>query len=142
VPEALGRSPLGAKTQRRTGFSHNHIKSFFSVILSISLDLCQNCKNYLSTYTNVGVKNPLLYFYQYTNLEMQSVMGKQNKENDIKEVAGFAAGGAAAGMGVAAFVGNMGLAGAFGAVAVGAAPVVAAGAVLGVAAFGLKKVIE
>ncbi|MBD1217837.1 hypothetical protein RI030_03495 [Aphanizomenon flos-aquae NRERC-008] len=45
-------------------------------------------------------------------------------------------------MGVAALVGNMGLAGAFGAVAVGAAPVVAAGAVVGLAAFGIKKVFE
>ena len=56
-----------------------------------------------------------------------------------KEAAGFAAGGGAAGAGVAAVVGNMGLAGAFGGIAIGATPVICAGAVVGVAAFGIKQ---
>ena len=69
-------------------------------------------------------------------------MLKKNKDKELKEVAGFAASGSAMGAGVAAIVGNMGLAGGFGAVAVGAAPVVSAGAVIGIAAYGIKKVFE
>ncbi len=62
--------------------------------------------------------------------------------NNAQEAAGFAAGGAVAGVGVASVVGNMGLAGAFGGIAIGAAPVVAAGAVVGLAAYGLKKLFD
>ncbi|HYX16931.1 MAG TPA: hypothetical protein VE944_21775 [Nostoc sp.] len=52
-----------------------------------------------------------------------------------KTGAAFIAGGTIAGAGVSATVGGMGLAGGFGAVGIGATPVVA-GAVAGAAAFG------
>ncbi|MCP6761145.1 MAG: hypothetical protein NHB32_20925 [Fischerella sp. CENA71] len=60
-------------------------------------------------------------------------------KNNGTEAAVFAAGGAAGGAGLAAIVGNMGLAGGFGGIAIGAAPVIAAGAVVGLAAYGIKK---
>ncbi|MDJ0617844.1 MAG: hypothetical protein QNJ63_14060 [Calothrix sp. MO_192.B10] len=65
-----------------------------------------------------------------------------NKDDDLKEAAGFAAGGALAGAGISATVGGMGLAVGGTAVAIGAAPVVAAGAVVGLAAYGLKKLLD
>lgn len=68
-----------------------------------------------------------------------NIMSKKKK---AAEAAGFAAGGSAAGAGVAAIVGNMGLAGAFGGIAIGATPVVCAGAVVGMAAYGIKKVFD
>ena len=58
------------------------------------------------------------------------------------EAAGFAAGGGAAGAGVAALVGNMGLVGAFGGIAIGSAPIVVAGSIVGVAAYGIKKIFD
>ncbi|MCT0253330.1 hypothetical protein [Synechocystis sp. CS-94] len=69
-------------------------------------------------------------------------MFKQKQEEKIKEAAGFAVGGGALGAGLAAFVGNMGLAGGFGAIAVGAAPVIGAGVVTGLAAYGVKKILD
>lgn len=48
----------------------------------------------------------------------------------------FIAGGTIAGAGVSATIGGMGLAGGFGAVGIGATPVVAAGAVAGAATYG------
>ena len=69
-------------------------------------------------------------------------MSKQNQEQKLQEAAGFAAGGGALGAGLAAVVGNMGLAGAFGGIAIGAAPVIGAGVVAGLAAYGLKKVLD
>ena len=65
-------------------------------------------------------------------------MSKRN----FREAAGFAGGGGAFGAGVASMVGNMGLAGAFGGVSIGAAPVIAAGTIVGLAAFGLKKALD
>ncbi|MEH2274076.1 MAG: hypothetical protein V7K40_04490 [Nostoc sp.] len=62
--------------------------------------------------------------------------------NNGAEAAGYAVGGAAGGWGLAAVVGNMGLAGAFGGIAIGAAPVIAAGAVVGLAAYGIKKALD
>jgi hypothetical protein len=53
-----------------------------------------------------------------------------------------AAGGAAAGAGVAAVVGNMGLVAAGGGIAIGMLPVAAAGAVVGLAFYGIKKAME
>ncbi len=64
------------------------------------------------------------------------------KEKGIKEAAGFAASGGVLGAGIAAAVGNMGLAGAFGGIAIGATPVVGAGVVAGLAAYGIKKAIN
>ncbi|UKO99287.1 hypothetical protein [Nostoc sp. UHCC 0870] len=69
-------------------------------------------------------------------------MTKNSKEDDLKEASGFAVGGAAAGAGVTAMLGNMGLAGAFGGIAIGAAPVIAAGAVVGLAAYGVKRLFD
>lgn len=69
-------------------------------------------------------------------------MGKKSKEKDIQEAGAFAAGGAVAGAGVAATVGGMGLAVGGTAVAIGAAPVVAVGAVAGLAAYGIKKLFD
>ena len=80
--------------------------------------------------------------FSLVNNEGKKVMTQNPKENDFVEAAGFAAGGAAAGAGVAATVGGMGLAVGGTAVAIGAAPVVAAGAVVGLAAYGLKKLFE
>jgi hypothetical protein len=63
----------------------------------------------------------------------------KDDSKDNAEVVGYVAGGAAAGAGVAGAVGGMGLAVGGTAVAIGAAPVVAAGAVIGLAVYGLKK---
>ncbi|MGB3191224.1 MAG: hypothetical protein WBB43_17605 [Limnoraphis sp.] len=69
-------------------------------------------------------------------------MSKKKPEEDLAEVAGFAVGGAAAGAGVSTFLGGMGLAVAGTAFSIGMAPVVGAGAVVGLAAYGVKKVID
>lgn len=61
-------------------------------------------------------------------------------ENSAESVV-FIAGGAAAGAGVSATVGGMGLAGGFGAIGIGMAPVTVAGAVAGAAAYGAFKAI-
>jgi len=63
----------------------------------------------------------------------------KDDSQDKTEAIGYVAGGAVAGAGVASAVGGMGLAVGGTAVAIGAAPVVAAGAVVGLAAYGLKK---
>lgn len=64
------------------------------------------------------------------------------KIKDWKTAAGFAVTGGATGTGIAALVGNMGLAGVFGGIAIGTAPVVSAGVVLGMAAYGVKKLFD
>ena len=64
---------------------------------------------------------------------------KTDSGGDPFEAAAFAGGGAAVGAGVAATVGGMGLAVGGTAVAITAAPVIAVGAVAGLAAYGLKK---
>ncbi len=61
-------------------------------------------------------------------------------ENSAESVV-FIAGGSAAGAGVSATVGGMGLAGGFGAVGIGMAPVTAVGAVAGAAAYGAFRAI-
>jgi hypothetical protein len=61
---------------------------------------------------------------------------------DKVEGAALLTGGTVAGAGVSAVVGGMGLVGGFGGVAIGMAPVAAAGAVVGTAAYGAKKAIE
>ncbi|MEG5051671.1 MULTISPECIES: hypothetical protein [unclassified Microcoleus] len=67
-------------------------------------------------------------------------MSKHKDDSEDKaEVVGYVAGGLAAGAGVAGVVGNMGLVAAGGGIAITAAPVVAAGAVVGLAVYGLKK---
>jgi hypothetical protein len=66
---------------------------------------------------------------------------KAMEEGDATAIAA-AAGGAAAAAGVAASVGGMGLAFSGTAVAVGTVPVVAAGAVTGLAAYGIKKLCK
>ena len=67
---------------------------------------------------------------------------KDKRDKNLKEAAGFAVGGGATGAGIAAMVGNMGLAGGFGAVAIGATPIVGAGVVVGMAAYGIKKIFH
>ena len=62
--------------------------------------------------------------------------------NELAEGATMIAGGTAAGAAVSATVGGMGLVGSFGGIAIGLAPVAAAGAVVGSAAYGAKKAIE
>jgi hypothetical protein len=72
-------------------------------------------------------------------------MTQSNQEpenNQLPEATAFVAGGTAAGAGVSAAVGGMGLVGGFGGVAIGMAPVAAAGAVVGSAAYGAKKALE
>ncbi|MBA2749225.1 MAG: hypothetical protein H0U45_10925 [Tatlockia sp.] len=69
-------------------------------------------------------------------------MARNRREDKFVEAAGFAVGGAAAGAGVAATVGGMGLAVGGTAVAIGSAPVVAAGTLVGLAAYGLKKLFD
>ncbi len=73
---------------------------------------------------------------------IKQLMANQDKETEKVEAAAYAAGGAAAGAGVAAAVGGMGLAVGGGAVAIGAAPVIAAGAIVGLAAYGIKKLFS
>ncbi|MEM8610432.1 MAG: hypothetical protein AAGF93_00325 [Cyanobacteria bacterium P01_H01_bin.105] len=62
--------------------------------------------------------------------------------NKKAEAAGFAAGGGVVGAGVSAVIGNMGLAGSFGAIAVGTTPVVSAGVIAGLAIYGIKKAFD
>ena len=66
----------------------------------------------------------------------------QKKEQDVQSAVAYTAGGAVAGGAVAATVGGMGLAVGGTAVAIGTAPVVAVGAVVGLAAYGVKKLFE
>lgn len=66
--------------------------------------------------------------------------GKNHKK--FQEAAGFAASGGVLGAGIASVIGNMGLVGGFGGVAIGATPVVSAGVVVGVAAYGIKKLFD
>lgn len=68
-------------------------------------------------------------------------MSKQESEDNLKEAAAFAAGGAVAGAGAGTLLGGMGLAVGGTAIGIGMAPVVAAGAVVGLAAFGIKKAL-
>lgn len=69
-------------------------------------------------------------------------MSQQQSEDNLKEAAGFAAGGAAAGAGVSTLLGGMGLAVGGTAIGIGMAPVVAAGAVVGLAIFGATKALK
>ncbi|MEK8017734.1 MAG: hypothetical protein VSS75_012755 [Candidatus Parabeggiatoa sp.] len=64
---------------------------------------------------------------------------ENSKAKDYKEIGIFAAGGAAAGAGTSATLGGMGLAVGGTAVGIGMTPVVVAGIVVGLAAYGLKK---
>ena len=67
---------------------------------------------------------------------------REDLNNNTGEGAAFVAGGTAAGAGVSATVGGMGLLAAGTGVGIGMAPVAAAGAVAGAAAYGAKKAIE
>ena len=70
-------------------------------------------------------------------------MSKKKPEKNLKEAVGYAAGGAAAGAGgTSAALGGMGLAVGGTAISIGMAPVAAAGAVLGLAAYGIKKALD
>ncbi|NES82530.1 MAG: hypothetical protein F6K10_14600 [Moorea sp. SIO2B7] len=80
--------------------------------------------------------------FQIKTQELRQMTQNNKDWNDKAEGAAFVAGGTAAGTGVAATVGGMGLVGGFGGVAIGAAPVAAAGAVVGSAVYGAKKAIE
>ncbi len=66
-------------------------------------------------------------------------MTTQPPEDNLKEAAGFAAGGAAAGAGASALLGGMGLAIGGTAVGIVMAPILGLGAIVGLAAYGLKK---
>jgi len=68
-------------------------------------------------------------------------MNKSN-DKDVVEGATLVASGTAAGAGISATVGGMGLVGGFGGLAIGAVPVTIAGAMVGSAAYGVKKAIE
>jgi hypothetical protein len=92
--------------------------------------------------TIVNTENRMLDFWSTVQFKVQKAMSEKDKEDKLKEAATYAAGGAAAGAGVAATVGGMGLAVGGTAVAIGAAPVVAAGAVIGLAAYGIKKLFD
>jgi hypothetical protein len=70
-------------------------------------------------------------------------MKKKNKQFDKTFDAGIhAAGGAVAGASVSAMVGGMGLAVGGTAIGIGMLPVTAAGCVVGLAIYGVKKAIE
>jgi hypothetical protein len=86
----------------------------------------------------IGYK-PSVRENKYRNIEV--LIMDNNDNSNFGEAAGFAAGGAVLGGGAAATLGGIGvLAPAAGiAVGIGAAPVVAAGAVVGLAAYGIKK---
>lgn len=64
------------------------------------------------------------------------------RNNDAVEAGIYAAGGAAGGAAISATIGGIGLAAMGTAVGVGMAPVAIAGAVVGLAAFGLKKALN
>ncbi len=65
-------------------------------------------------------------------------MSQNYQKNSVIPGATFVTAGAATGAGVSAAVGGMGLVGGFGAVGLGMAPVTAAGAVAGAAAYGFR----
>jgi hypothetical protein len=65
-----------------------------------------------------------------------------SKNKSGPEAAGYAAAGAAAGAGLSAWIGGMGLALAGTAVSIGMAPVAAVGAMAGLAVYGVKKALE
>ena len=70
-------------------------------------------------------------------------MKKKSKSIDKSFDAGIhVAGGAVTGAGISAMVGGMGLAVGGTAVGIGMLPVTAAGAIVGLAAYGMKKAIE
>jgi hypothetical protein len=64
------------------------------------------------------------------------------RKDKVKEAAGFATAGGAAGAAVAASVGGMGLAFGGTAIAITAAPVVFAGAIVGLAAYAIKDTLS
>lgn len=66
----------------------------------------------------------------------------QKKQSKLKEFAAFAGGGAAAGAIAANVVGRIGLAAMGGAIGIGSTPVVIAGTVVGLAAYGVKKALD
>ncbi len=61
------------------------------------------------------------------------------KHNNAQEAGIYAAGGAAGGAGLSTMLGGMGLAVGGTAVSIGMAPIVGAGAIVGLAAYGVKK---
>jgi hypothetical protein len=67
---------------------------------------------------------------------------KNNDSNEIQDAAIAATTGTVIGAGFSATVGGIGLAAGGGAIGIGMAPIAAAGAVAGTAAYGLKKAIE
>ena len=72
-------------------------------------------------------------------------MTKKHNEDDFdkaKKATAYAGAGLAAGAVVTEVFGGTGLAVGGTAIAIGAAPVIAAGAVVGLAAYGLKKIFE
>jgi uncharacterized transporter YbjL len=69
-------------------------------------------------------------------------MKHNNRVRRLGEVAAFAGVGSASGAVVASMVGGMGLAIGGTAVAITAAPVVVAGSIVGLAAYGLRKAMQ
>lgn len=67
--------------------------------------------------------------------------GSEDLKDKVEGTA-LVAGGTAAGIGMSTLIGGMGLVGGFGGVAIGAAPVAAAGVIVGSAAYGAKKAIK
>lgn len=70
------------------------------------------------------------------------IFKRKSHKSALQGVLAFAASGAAAGAGFSSMVGRMGLAVGGTAVGIGIAPVAAAGTVIGLAAYGLKKAIK
>lgn len=69
-------------------------------------------------------------------------MSKRHRHRKFKQAASCIAGGAVAGAGVSSYLGGMGLAVGGTAISIGAAPVVAAGAIVGLAGFGAVKAFQ
>jgi hypothetical protein len=69
-------------------------------------------------------------------------MAKKNNKDDSGEAVIYGAGGAVAGAGLSSVIGGMGLAVGGTAVGIGMLPVAALGAVVGLAAYGVKKAME
>ena len=67
---------------------------------------------------------------------------RKRRDNTLQEVIGFVASGAAAGAGFSSMIGGMGLAVGGGAIGIGMTPVAAAGSIVGLAAYGLKKALK
>ncbi len=80
--------------------------------------------------------------YQNSEQIINEAIGKTKRQKNIGTGVAFISTGAIAGASLSSTIGGMGLAGGFGGIGIGAAPVVCAGAVTGAAAYGALQAIQ